>query len=69
VRTLASDDVNRITANAPKGTHGRVHASGDELFSALLQLSGLIRFAGHYSSDQYNSGGDSVGSALDHQKL
>src|SRR6202035_3559778 len=48
VRTLAPDDVNRITPNAPKGTHRRVHASGDKLFSALLQLAGLICFAGHY---------------------
>ena len=49
-RGSGADDVQGIRAHAAKGSHGGVHASGNELLGAFLQFAGLICFAGHRSS-------------------
>src|SRR4029077_3486865 len=76
VRALAAHDVERLASHSTKSAHRRVHPSGNELFSAFLQLAGLLCLAGHHSStaaiaksgslsysDQYNSSGAMVRTA------
>ena len=45
VRPLAPHDEKRIAAYGAKCPHGRVHASRDHAFSALLQPPRLFRLA------------------------
>src|SRR6202051_858433 len=47
MRTLDADYVQGIAPDAAEGSHGRVHASGNKLLGAFLQLARLVRFAGH----------------------
>ena len=52
VRAVAADDIERIASHAAKRAHRRVHASGNQLFSAFLQFAGLLGLAGHHSSKE-----------------
>src|SRR5882757_7437594 len=45
--TLAAHDVKRIASDRAKRAYRRIHASGNQLLSALLKLAGLVGFAGH----------------------
>ena len=57
IGTFAAHQERRIAAHRAKGPDRRVHASGDELFGALLQRAGLVEVTGH--DDEFLFGKDS----------
>ncbi len=66
VRTLAAHDVQRVAAHRAKSAHRGVHASGNQLFGAFLQLAGLFCLAGHHSSTAGVAKSGSLGCASGH---
>ncbi len=52
VRTLPAHDEGRIAAHGTKSANRRIHATGNHLLGALLQLAGYLRLAGHGLSEK-----------------